>query len=93
MPEHDHSFYRNTACAYFPCHKGVDEAEFNCLFCYCPLYWLEDCGGNPAMRGPVKDCTGCTVPHGPGGYERVLARLREEFARRAAAREEQDPTD
>ncbi len=86
MPEHDHSFFRNVDCAYFPCHKGLDAAEFNCLFCFCPLYWLDDCGGNPALRDGLKDCTGCTVPHGPGGYDRVLARLRREFALRAEAR-------
>jgi Zn-finger protein len=85
MPENSHRFFRNAACAYFPCHAVDDDADFNCLFCFCPLYWLEDCGGSPAFRGGVKDCTGCTLPHRPGGYDTVLARLRREFARRAAA--------
>ena len=32
-------------CEYFPCHKGADPEDFNCLFCYCPLYALGDkCG-------------------------------------------------
>jgi Zn-finger protein len=67
--------FQNTACEYFPCHKGVDPAAFNCLFCYCPLFFLADCGGNPAWRGLVKDCSGCSLPHAPGGYEAIQKRL------------------
>ncbi len=79
---------QNTACEYFPCHKGpgheaVDAAlspgAFNCLFCYCPLYFLKDCGGNPGWQDLVKDCTGCSLPHAPGGYEKVMARLKLAF--------------
>jgi len=41
------SFFSHKECEYFPCHKGADPEEFNCLFCYCPLYALgKDCGGN-----------------------------------------------
>ncbi len=41
------SFFSHKKCEYFPCHKGADPEEFNCLFCYCPLYALgKDCGGN-----------------------------------------------
>jgi Zn-finger protein len=77
-----HRFFCNRDCKYFPCHKGVDPEEFNCLFCFCPLYFLEDCGGNPGRTSEgIKDCTGCTVPHSPGGYEHVMARLRREFDR------------
>ena len=40
-------FFQNRECRFFPCHKGVAEEEFNCLFCYCPLYTLgRKCGGN-----------------------------------------------
>lgn len=81
--DHSHRFFRNTDCAYFPCHQVEDEATFNCLFCYCPLYFLDHCGGTPRMTPEgIKDCTPCTVPHGPGGYDRVLARLKQEFAAR-----------
>lgn len=68
------SFFSNTACPYFPCHEGVDPAEFNCLFCYCPLYALgPDCGGNFAYTDDgVKSCADCTVLHrGADGVERV----------------------
>ena len=42
-----YKFFQNKKCEYFPCHKGIPEADFNCLFCYCPLYTLgKSCGGN-----------------------------------------------
>ena len=33
-------FFQHRACEFFPCHKGVEEEQFSCLFCYCPLYAL-----------------------------------------------------
>ena len=43
----EYSYFSHKKCEYFPCHKGVDPENFNCLFCYCPLYALGDkCGGN-----------------------------------------------
>ena len=43
----NYDFFQNRECEYFPCHTGLDPEEFNCLFCYCPLYALKDkCGGN-----------------------------------------------
>ena len=59
------SFFRNTSCPYFPCHEGVDEHAFNCLFCYCPLYALgPDCGGDYAYTASgIKDCSHCTRMH------------------------------
>ena len=54
-----YSFFQNTECEYFPCHKGADPARFNCLFCYCPLYMLgPDCGGDFCYTEKgIKDCT------------------------------------
>lgn len=73
MRENDHSFFQNRDCRYFPCHKGAGE-DFNCLFCYCPLYALGDgCGGNfRYTEKGIKDCTNCRIPHSPGGYDYVL---------------------
>ena len=79
MTEHFKHF-QNTACEYFPCHKGLDAATFNCLFCYCPLYFLKNCEGTPAWRGLVKDCTACGLPHAPGGWDAIQARLKLAFA-------------
>ena len=46
-------------------HKGADPENFNCLFCYCPLYALGDkCGGNFRFtESGIKDCTECKLPH------------------------------
>ena len=74
----DHSFFTNRSCKYFPCHKGSDPKDFNCLFCYCPLYAMgPDCGGNYSLtQSGVKDCTGCLVPHRRENYERIMEKLR-----------------
>ena len=78
MSETKHfSFYQNRACEYFPCHKGIAEEEFNCLFCFCPLYALgKRCGGpcDYTEQG-VKDCSRCAFPHVKGNYDAVLARF------------------
>ena len=71
-----YSFFQHTACEYFPCHKTDHPEDFNCLFCYCPLYALgRACGGDYTYneRG-VKDCSACTFPHRPENYDRLLAR-------------------
>ena len=41
------AFYTNKECEYYPCHPVPEGTEFNCLFCYCPMYRLEHCPGNP----------------------------------------------
>lgn len=77
-------FFANTACEYFPCHAGIDPARFNCLFCYCPLYFVPDCGGSSRrLENGIKDCTGCTRPHRPEAYDDILARLRRHMQVRA----------
>jgi Zn-finger protein len=76
------AFTQNRACRYFPCHPGADPDTFNCLFCYCPLYFLENCGGKFEMLSGVKDCTRCLRPHNPGGYEDIVARLKRELGER-----------
>ena len=79
--KHD-QFFQNRACEYFPCHQGIDEADFNCLFCYCPLYALgKACGGNCTyMESGIKSCMGCTFPHRRENYSRVLERYAEIMA-------------
>lgn len=74
-------FFKNTDCSYFPCHGGVDADDFNCLFCYCPLYTREVCPGSPDFitkdgGSVVKRCVGCAFPHRPENYERIISLLR-----------------
>jgi len=59
------NYFCNRECEYFPCHEGVDRENFNCLFCYCPLYVLgDDCGGEYAYtKSGKKDCSKCVLPH------------------------------
>ena len=74
-----YQFYQNRACEYFPCHKGVNEADFNCLFCYCPLYTLgRRCGGayRHTSKG-IKSCEACAFPHVRENYAKVIARFAE----------------
>lgn len=70
------SFFQNAECEYFPCHKVADTEDFNCLFCYCPLYTLEDCGGNCTFtENGIKDCSHCTLPHKAQNYGYVMDKL------------------
>lgn len=69
-----YSFFRNSECECFPCHKGVDKDNFNCLFCYCPLYALgESCGGNfTYTEKGIKNCSDCALPHRRENYGYIL---------------------
>ncbi|MBQ1881574.1 MAG: metal-binding protein [Lachnospiraceae bacterium] len=70
-------FFCNKDCRYFPCHNGVSEDEFNCLFCYCPLYSMgSDCGGDYVMKNGVKSCIGCVRPHIAGNFDEINDALR-----------------
>ena len=77
--EHSYRFYQNRACEYFPCHKVSNEEEFNCLFCFCPLYALgSGCGGNCSYtKAGIKDCSACLLPHSPKGYDYITDKFKE----------------
>lgn len=77
--ERHYSFFTNRECEYFPCHAGVDPENFNCLFCYCPLYVLgEGCGGDYViLENGAKDCSGCTYPHDRANYDRINERYQD----------------
>ena len=70
-------FLQNRDCEYFPCHKTENPDEFNCLFCYCPLYALgRDCGGGfEYTEKGIKNCTNCLVPHKKENYDRIIEKL------------------
>ena len=71
------SCFTNRDCEYFPCHSGVAPEDFNCLFCYCPLYALgKECGGNfVILKNGVKDCGGCILPHRTENYGYITERF------------------
>lgn len=70
-------YFQNRDCTYFPCHKGADTDNFNCLFCYCPLYALGDkCGGAFSYtENGVKDCSHCLKPHRAENYDVILEKM------------------
>ena len=81
MRSNSYRFFQNRECKFFPCHDVQDEDDFNCLFCYCPLYLDDNCIGSPEYiitgRGQrIKDCSSCLVVHSPEMYDKVIAHLR-----------------
>ena len=72
----NYKFYAHKECEFFPCHETNDPDNFNCLFCYCPLYALgENCGGNFNYNElGFKDCSRCLFPHVRENYEKILDR-------------------
>lgn len=75
--ENSYRFYNNKDCTYLPCHKVKNVDEFNCMFCFCPLYFLEECGGNYIFKYGIKDCSNCLIPHGPRGYDYINQKIME----------------
>lgn len=75
----NYKFFQNKKCEYFPCHKVEKEEEFNCLFCFCPLYALKDrCGGNfKYTEKGIKSCVDCTIPHSNHGYDHIMGKMGE----------------
>lgn len=72
--EKKYSFFQHRECESFPCHKTEDEDNFNCLFCYCPLYTLgEGCGGNfEYTKSGIKNCASCSIPHIRENFGRII---------------------
>ncbi len=84
--KNSYRFYNNTDCKYFPCHETNKPDTFNCMFCYCPLYLLEDCGGNHKNLQGIKDCSACMIPHSEKGYDYINSKLKQMFdAKRQAS--------
>ena len=79
MNTENYKFFQHTACEFFPCHPVEDTENFNCLFCYCPLYALgENCGGNyEYATGGIKDCSKCLLPHKRHSYDYVCGKFGE----------------
>ena len=81
MTEPSYRLFENRACKYFPCHK--QEGDFNCLFCFCPMYFLKTCPGRYQLidhKGKkIKDCSDCSFPHVPENYDAIMAVLRHQM--------------
>ena len=75
----NYKFFNHKDCEYFPCHKTNDPDNFNCLFCYCPLYALKDkCGGNFRYTdNGIKDCSNCFLPHRRDNNDYIIRKFRD----------------
>ena len=74
----DHyKFFQNRSCEFFPCHNGIGVDEFNCLFCFCPLYCLGDACGGCFVYGEngIKDCSNCIRPHLRENYGEIIENM------------------
>ena len=76
--KNNYAYFQNKDCEYYPCHK-TDGEDFNCLFCFCPLYSMgKECGGNFVYtEDGVKDCSSCTIPHSEDGYDYIVKKCPE----------------
>ena len=76
--QYSYRYFANKECKYFPCHESKE--DFNCLFCYCPMYRFSDCPGNPCYfeknGKKIKDCSNCNFPHCPENYDKIIEILR-----------------
>lgn len=72
-----YKFFSHKDCEFFPCHGDIPIEDFNCIFCYCPLYPYQDCGGAyELLENGVKSCEKCSFPHAGKNYDALLSRLR-----------------
>ena len=87
---YEYPFFTYRECKYFPCHDDVPAEEFNCLFCYCPLYALgPNCGGAFAYsKKGRKDCTHCSLPHQGDSGTKLVKQHFEQLAALAAQPQE-----
>lgn len=88
-PKH-YKFVVNNKCEYFPCHKEVPAEQYNCLFCYCPFYFMskpcpQEKEGGQATYFTTKsgrklvDCSNCTWIHDRRNYDEIISLLKKEF--------------
>ncbi|MCR4908383.1 MAG: metal-binding protein [Lachnospiraceae bacterium] len=72
-------FFENKDCRFYPCHEGME--EINCLFCYCPFFFLRDCPGTPRITEKdgkkIRVCTDCAFPHRPENYPEMIRLLKD----------------
>ncbi|MDO4289341.1 MAG: cysteine-rich small domain-containing protein [Eubacterium sp.] len=73
----NYKFFQHRDCEYFPCHATKDIENFNCIFCYCPLYALgRNCGGGFKYTDKgVKNCEACLFPHKRENYDAVIEKV------------------
>ena len=77
MDGYNYKFFRHANCEWFPCHANTNKF-LNCLFCFCPLYQYDNCGGKfKILENGIKDCSECLIPHSQDGYEKIISKITE----------------
>ena len=72
----DTRYFENRACKYYPCHEGIE--HINCMFCYCPLYEDEGCGGEYYINDKgIKNCRNCSYPHDIDNYPDMIRKIKD----------------
>lgn len=67
------TFMQHKQCEWFPCHKVENTEDFNCTFCFCPLYYLDECIGDYTYtKKGIKDCSNCAIPHLKENYDLII---------------------
>jgi Zn-finger protein len=50
-------------CLSYPCHIGIEEKDFYCDLCFCPLFPCGDETKGKWLTNTVWDCSDCIDPH------------------------------
>lgn len=66
--KNSYKFFENLGCKYYPCHSGIKKGEFNCLYCFCPIFVV-------CKRHSKSGCEFCKVPHDKGSYKFMMLEL------------------
>ena len=79
METENYKFFQHKECEFFPCHETDKPEDFNCLFCYCPLFCLGDkCGGNfEYTENGIKDCSNCRIPHSKNAFDYIIGKSKD----------------
>ncbi len=83
-PGNHHKVITNHKCEYYPCHEIDEDIQFNCLFCFCPLYFIPCPGNYKRLPNGLKDCMDCTLPHeGEASWHLMLEWIDKEHMRKS----------
>ena len=68
-----YKFFSHKECEFYPCHEIA--GDLNCLFCYCPLFFIDCPGSYILLENGLKDCSPCLLPHGTEGWNLIRKEL------------------
>lgn len=84
-----YKYYAHKECKFYPCH---DLENQSCLWCFCPLYYLDSCIGRYTIKNGIKDCSKCLVPHRIENYDQMIKQVVDENNRRLRMLSGKQPT-